>query len=773
MIESHSRIPSPFAGKARIHHLVAAILLISTWIFWASPLSSTTSGGGDVPTIIFRNPIGFILHTAFSVIGNGQIGYNPNTQYLGSAVAAEIIKSVGLNPQVIELGFVLIATYLGSVLLWGEILRMMVLEPTDLFLVTGALTTTLMPLVAQSYWSNLLPRVGSVAVFTFITYFGLLFLASNSYRYLFVGATTLFVGSATVTDIPSSFPMFLVTAAIGLFILLDGFRMLKLRRVAIYVTGLIGLNAIWVFPFASSLLNGQQQVSVALSHSGIASAQALTKSLAQYQSVSDILSYRTSMHMLAADNSILFHLSSYLVHFGFLSYTVTALWITSLILTVSPLGWERISTRLRALVIMTAVVLSIVIALSSAGAFVGSIQLQDWLLAHVPGWVATRNFFETFSESLSLLVGLAVVLSLLVLREFFSNRVATIAAIAALLLVVPYGAQLLNGDYYHAAYFAGSGWLRPAESIPGGYNSIMNKIANTDPTPSVLEFPMLSPSWVLLSSKTTNSQNRYIGVSPLYFLDGIKSYSGIADISGTKQNLMKLLQEDFQLGDYTAISHVISTLRIDWIVVDQFHSLPPQVSSLLASPSLGLANETTRKVIKTLHGVQVLKIGDFSLFKIPGANGTAPVLLQSSVSLRRNQLLFAAVGGISRNASSCSGYQMEAYGLNLTVKVPFASRTVNCSIFLPQAYSSNWHLVLKHGNKSTSINSHLGMGFGNLFVLPQLSQGNSTIELNYSGNSIVRQGIASSFFSFGVLIMIILLRRRRGIVDPSPSRMTP
>jgi hypothetical protein len=746
--------------------LPVLLLLVLPSLTWGP---GTANVGGDVPNTLFLDPGSFIAHVIGQHTGNGLAGTDNFLPYLSLAVIAFILKSVGLAPQLVISGLVLALTYLGVYLLVLTILPRRLLWKSQISAAIGASVAALAPLIAQTFWTNFEPRLYLLPLAPWLIYALIQFIRKGSARYLVAGAIMVVVTSAGIADIPGALSVFSFVGILLAMLIWHEHLVawIYVRRLAIFVGVVALVNFYWLVPFSFGLFAGQAQAVYSTSASGRQAAVALAASLIPYQQLSDVLSLRVSVRMMESFSWSQLSFSSWYQRWWLVGYLPFAIGFGGLSAELVLPDRQRENRKLViGLFALSLVMLGFVTLTFPPGAR----EFFDFLTLHLPGWVAEKNFYETFAIPFVLAVALASSAGFYVLTRFVSHKIAITVGLVVVILVAIFGEPLLAGEPYRNPYYATSPANRVLSSLPSGYMSAVSRITKSGAAP-VLSLPLLQPAWTYLVGQESNGgSGTYIGIPPLYYLYGIPDFVGVSSFASTTDpNFSTNLDDAIANGRADVFARVVRMLGVRWVISDLsvVHQVDFQTINSESTPTASLS--FAREVEKDLDAVKVLKNGKYSLLEVPRASSS------SVVSVDRATKFSLSSGGISEVAAGFYNGPMRSACPSITgggnsSAVPEVSADItrnvssdSCFVALRVPYSTLWSATLVENGRSIHLEHRQVYGFANGFMIPALGPGKITIHFSdqssfYAGFGAVISLGASVFSLVG---FFMLARRRR------------
>jgi hypothetical protein len=759
--------------------LPALALLVVPGLLWTSALGTGTNVGGDVPNLLFLQPLQFLDHLGLRLSGNGLAGYNQFVTYDSLAVLALVLKTLHLNPEVFVSGLTLALTYVG-------VQRLVLVAASDsttkaawrAACFAGAVAA-LAPMISEAFWTNYLPRLYLLALAPWLIVFAVRYIRSGKFRYAIAAAGTCAFCSIAIADVPGSLPIF-VFCVIAVIILLRASLLTRIGmiRLVYFAAFVIGINAFWIVPFSVSFFEGQSQVVYASSQLASTQTIQLARALAPQQSLANVLSLQMSQSMMVANQWSQESLARWLGWLEAIGYLPVVCLVFGLIASaISPRTRNKGTTR--GALLGFSVVSLIALGLVSLR-LPGSLAAFDEMARIVPGWSAERNFYETFAIPYVLAVAVAGGLGLVAIAEAGLLRTARLTAYIGAALFVFYDAQLLTGQYFRLPYFTGSTSNRVVSSMPLDYDAVVGYIASHTNAPAVT-LPLIVTDWSYLAGKdSTGASVTYIGISPLFYLSGIDDYDGVGSFqTSTNSNVMTNVEKDIAAGATPRLARVISALGVQWIVDEGIANPNGAFKDIVAADNVDQSLTETQDLVGELRARFITSSGLYTLLRV-GSEVDIPYasIDRSTKFLRsRNGLNQVATGTYTGSLRSPCGVIQDGSADSENVVVLHAKVTGplskgHCSVVLRTGYSTSWRAVVRQGSHVYDVPVSLAYGFADGFTLPALQKGRLTIQ--FENNAQAKWKIGAGISSFTVVTVLGLglwpLVVRRGKVDSAYQR---
>lgn len=743
----------------------AILLLIVPSLFWrGSVIGNPTNVGGDVPSTLFLQPLAFLKHLVSQKIGINLTGTDTFLPYFSIALIAVILNSLGLDSQLVVAGLVLALTYLGVFVLMTSLLPKREVLIARLAASVGSSVAVLAPLTQISFtdWE---PRLYLYPLTPWLLFSIVSYVRTGHNKYVVAGIAMTIASSSAISDIPGSLPAFLLIAILLVVLVPYYFteKWVSARRLLGFSAIVILSNFFWLLPFVVGLFAGQAQATFATSESGKQAALALVAALIPYQQLSNVLELRTSELLMTSNNWPELSFSSWFQRLSIIGYVPFAF-------TFGGFFTALLSSQVRRLkrvpILALFLVAMLMLALFSLRFPPGAKQLFDFLTLHLPGWVAAKNFYGTLVIPFVLSVAFATAAGFYVVVTFFRRSLAVSTALILVLLLALYGAPLFSGDAYRVPYFDGSPANRVVSGLPTGYTTLMSRIENSGGAPT-LSLPLLEPGWTYLVGNSRQALDTYIGIPPLYFLDAVSNYTGVASY-GTPESpdLQTDLQDSILNGKADTFARVTEMLGVRWVISDLSVVRQYDFHFVNVLPSANAALLFSNAVERQLDTKSVEIAGRYRLLSIKQSskNSVVSIDVRSTFSKSPNGIDQVAKGAYTGPLrESCpdvvGGSSVhDASEVSALVKRPIVAG--KCFVAFRVPYSSQWSANLIENGKTFPLQNQKAYGFANGFVLPSLSPGTVRIIFSNSYSRIDTLGVAGSSAAVVILVTCVLFEIR-------------
>jgi hypothetical protein len=761
---SESLSPLKFSFPRSLFLTPAIFLLIAPSIFWNKGNSSTSiSVGGDYPHTLFLYPNEFLANLGMHLSQNFH-GPEILTPYWSTAWLSLMMKSIGLNPQLVIAGLALSLSFLGCYLLTCEFSDSLSKYHADCAGLISGVVYTFAPLISQNFFTAWITDIYLLPLVPWMCYLLIRYVNEKKLRHAIAGAIALLLSSIGVTDIPNAVPCSLV-----IFIVVSGYaytfkklNLTMLKNVLEFVSFAVLFNCFWMLPYVLWLLNGNYLTGYALSQSQITSSVSFIRSISQYHNVFDTLSLQNSSSMMNAFGWTQVGFSKWFKSFNLFGMMPLAI-ISAGFCAEALSNVKEKSTRspLTMFLIGSAIFASLV----SLSFPPGVDKIFIWCMSNIPAFVAERNFYITFIIPFLFCASLATGAGFKVISSRFGNKSVVFSSLLIAISFSFYGSPLILGNGFRLHYSDYSSPSRAITSLPLGFLKAASIIQQSNNGP-VLSMPMVnSPSdWTYIQGKSSSKQT-YIGISPLHYLYGLQSFVGAESFSSVSAHSLAISAESALVSNNVLeFSKIVSNVGIRWILVNQ----PVMENSYYLNhysynSSSVKVQKFSAETINLLHAKLVESSGGFSLYSIPqefsplvidiiDTSSVTPPLINLNNDKQNDP---SKINQCDKSINLSSTYfNNEVMGV---VKHRIASGA--CSIIVRVPYNKNLVASSSQNGESVSLTHTIDNAGFNEFSLGSLKRGKLRVSINYGSFHYA----TGAFISFTSMFGLIVFKRKQFI----------
>lgn len=232
---------------------------------------------------------------------------------------------------------------------------------------------------------------------------------------------------------------------------------------------------------------------------------------------------------------------------------------------------------------------------------IGPLRDLFFLLGKLPGFVMFRNFYDKFALGYIFLLSILITISLVLVKKRFPKKYYLINSFVFFVIILNFSAvkSTVNSPLWQTES------VYRTIQIPEEYLDFMEKIKTTiSPTNTILSVPFGTASYTII--KDENSNNAFVGTSPVKIFSGINDISGDFSFNFTRQFdiLDRLIVEE----KYSEFNEFLYSYNINYVLVTK--NIPDQVlkSYVFFTPTLLKQDErflnaiTDKKILTSSDG---------------------------------------------------------------------------------------------------------------------------------------------------------------------------
>lgn len=654
--------------------------------------------GGDASLLFFADPWSWLSHSSVTTLATGITGYNAQTQFIPFCLFLRLFEILGLNTQGVTFGVVLAMGYLGTRATCLELVRSRCSGAYLGSTLAGVICVST-PLVAQSQWSALLPRFLWLGLLPVLTCLLLQHQrAGGAWRIALAAALTAIFAPAFL-DVPGALPAFAAGAAVVTVAWSARIVRVRVSRLLASATAIAVVNAFWLIPNILAVpLNGLQ-VASATSSGGKQAAVDVATALAPFQRAQDTLGLRQSTTFLRAFDSVQLQADRWPESFAPLGYVPVILIVLALVLG---------RTQRRLLVPLCALT-GLFLYFQTLNVLPGGADAYVFLIRHVPGWTAVRNFYATwplaFVFSLALTTGVAwAALSagpLRAARVRFSSSVG----IAACIVLIAFGVPFFDGQVFALDYSTTIKYSRAIDGLPRDFAKVI-EFLKTAPAGNVLSLPLLQPSWT--PATDAPGSDLYLGISPIAYLTGRSDYNGLDSfVSAVVPGLDPAVRKAVNASDTRSLAALAGTLGVRYVVVNTVLGTSTRYLGLGAAPAPLQEEAETADFVRSYARHVVATFGPWEVHRLDGPVTRGPVdLIRLPLPPIATLTLedIAAAGQVERAKGDPCASKLEvrrlpaSRGLTLRAHMNLSG----CGVTLDARFETGWTASVVGGDSSAA-----------------------------------------------------------------------
>lgn len=732
----------------------AMALLLVPCIFWTGFTGNVMNLGGDDSHLMYLRPWDWLQHTSVYSLDTNMYGYNARSAFIPFQLVQVVIHDLRLNAEGVSFGLALSLTYLGMAHLTLELLRRRSVAAYCASALAGTVAVCA-PLLAETQWTYVLTAIYWMPLAPWLLVATLRHQRTGHWRWIAVAAGALAFAGPAVLAIPYSISCGLCTAVVGCIAALVYGRP-SIRRLAIFTTCVIAVNAFWIIPVAANGSEGEAQIASAVSDSGRIDAINVVTTLAPLMSAPDAIGLRNSRPLMTAFSHPQLGLDAWSARLAPIGWVPAGLAVAGLAAAFFTEARTRrllLSMGAIACAALFLVMQTLAIVPHAAEAFV-------FLTQHVPGWTAERNFFDKFAipavESIALAAGIGAYHLFRLLRRRYILPLL-VCGVGAL---VSYDAPFFGGDYFRLAYGAQLPAVnRVMDGLPADYQRLLADLQNRPPG-AVLTLPLSRPAWSVVGG---GQHGVYIGISPISYTTGRADYNGIdAFTAPAAPALHTLVSRALSSGDIDAFDRLARDVGVRYVVLNNQDDYATQYFQVGATDPV-LEHAETARILAGLGTSVVASYGSYQLRTVENG-GTSDIGLTKRAPMENGDAwLLQSYLGTRDQDPACAAEVSNVSRLSpVHLRVRLAPGAGSCYLVQSSAYSPGWHATFLAASSGQAVASEAAQsahgGLADAYRVPS-TDGPLLVDVIYEPQRWILWGTLVSLATLGLAAVPSGMRR--------------
>jgi hypothetical protein len=525
--------------------------------------------GGDDSRLFYSYPYEFLRNVVFfSWINVSTLGTSGSQQFLLPFVTIWSIVKIFINNPVI-LNYLAFSLPLGfGFIFFQKFAKILfsIKKDFNLEVYVGSLFYVLSPILIIDQYFIFLTAVWLVFVIPALGYLYVRYLETSNFRYIYLSMIFSFVLSFTFFTMPWLFG-FLLPVCIGAMALIFFYSrkdiFLFIRKSAIYLFCMLVTHSFWIFGFISPYILVDKNSNAFKFVSKVFLDTFPTTILATAKSYINFPFLNLFQRQIAFD-------FSWQLRYDFLRlYDKTFIlnFVFVIVLAIGVLNYKRYLDKQQRRIFLF-VFISFLLSLYFFVVNIGPLKDLFLVLGKIPGFVMFRNFYDKFAPGYVLLYSMLITISLILFKKTYPRieKWSVYVFLAVVLLNFSTIISTINSPLWTTEN------VNKNITIPQEYFDLMTYVNKNIPTTNtILSVPFGTSSYTVI--KDVNSDNVYVGISP------VKIFSNVNDLSGM---LSLILTEDqYIIGSsiydrkYTELNTILNNHVVNYVLVTK--NTPPQV----------------------------------------------------------------------------------------------------------------------------------------------------------------------------------------------------
>jgi hypothetical protein len=557
-----------------LYLITCLLLLILPYYLFAGKLYV----GGDDTRLFYAYPFDFLKnYTFFTWINNSSIGINSANQHLLPFLSIWSVLDLLINNKVIisYLAFSL-PLILGFIYFNKFVIELFSLKNSHkLEVYLGSLFFLLSPIIIINQMFIFLTTIWLLGVIPAIGYYYIRYIKYSNFVDVYKSLIISIIFAFLILSIPWILGLILPMLA-GLTVLIFLSRreeiLFVLKRSVVFFSILVSCQAFWLIGFLAPFILRD------------------TNSYAIKFISKDYLDTFTPVVLSTANGFIiyplldLFHRQiafdfSWKLMNDFINLYDKTFFLNLLFVSILGIGifnykkYLRKTSRRIYLFILT----SFIAALYLFTVNIGPLKDLFLLFGKLPGFLMFRNFYDKFAISYIFLYSILIVISLILIRKRYPGKKYLISILIILVILVNFSPvkSTVNSPIWTTEN------IYKTINMPKEYLNLMSSIEKDIPNSNnILSIPFGIASYTVI--KDENSNNAFVGTSPVKIFSGVNDISGNFSFSFSKEQY--LLEQEISSRNYKDINKLLYKYNINYVLVTK--NVPEEVlRSYVFNPS--------------------------------------------------------------------------------------------------------------------------------------------------------------------------------------------
>jgi hypothetical protein len=564
--------------------------------------------GGDDTRLFYVYPLEFLKRiTFFSWYSVSSLGIEGHNQYLAPFLIVWSILSHFVSDKAVLNYFAFsLPLILGFIFFQKSIKELFSFEKKyDLEIFMGSLFYILSPILIITQMFVFLISIYLVALIPIVVFYFIKYLRTSNFLYIFIAAIWCFIFSFALYAIPwlAGFLLPLIIALILIALLFKKLSViLFLKKAIIFSVFILFSQAFWITGFIATYLNLSND-----SFAGKFVSQGFVDTFAP-----TVLSTATGNVFYPMLNlfhrQIAYDFEWKLINdfINLYDKTLVLNFIFVIVMTLGLLNFRKYLSKLN-IKIYLLILLSFLLSLFFFTVNIGPLKELFILFGNIPGFTMFRNFQDKFALGFVVIYASLITVSLVISSIKFQEKrkyILTAFSLVILINAIPIKSTVNSPLWTTENIYKNI-------QIPQEYINFMSTIKNTiSPTNNILSLPFGGSVYTVI--KDVESDNVYVGTSPVKILSGVNDISGHYSFNFTETGY--LIDNLIINKQYNELNKILYDHNINYIALTK--NIPKELEmSYIYNPEIFYAQN--EDFIKKIVGdkLYVSEDGNYELFK--------------------------------------------------------------------------------------------------------------------------------------------------------------
>jgi hypothetical protein len=578
---------------------ILIILLLPYYLF-----SGKLYIGGDDSRLLYVYPILYLKNVVFyswhnfsslstNNAGQALVPFLTTWSLLASIIKSKMVLDYLSFSLPLILGFIFMQKLIGEIIEDSNKYKMEIL--------LGALFYILSPIIIQNQLAIVLDSFWLLGLIPIVFFYLIKYLKTSNFLYVLFSMFLCMLFSIGLFAIPwlLGFLLPLLISVVVLSVFNRKFIKEYFRKFTIFCFSILFTQAFWLMPFMSSYFSTQKNdvgASV-LSKDFLNSFSGTVISTATGNIIYPLLNLFHRQITLDFDWSL---------KSVFLNYYDKIIVFNLLFIVIIFLGifFYKNFLVIKERKIFIFIFIAFLFSLFLFTVNVGPLRDIFLLLGNIPGFVMFRNFYDKFALGYVIYYSALITFCMVILKRKylkFSKYLLLLFFLVLIINVAPIKNVIDRPFWTTKSTYTNI-------QLSNEYLDFLNKAKlQIQPTSNILSFPFNKASYAIV--KEDNSNNAYIGTSPVGVLTGINDFSG--DLSFDANNAAKI-NGYIANRDYKSLNNFMARFNINYVMVTKNIPVEVKKSYLFADRDLSKQDSqminaiTDKKILESEKGNYIL-----------------------------------------------------------------------------------------------------------------------------------------------------------------------
>ncbi len=549
--------------------IIIVLLLLPYYIFEGKLFL-----GGDDTRLFYSYPFEFLKNAAyFSWYNVSSIGTNVSNQYLLPFLSIWSALDIIINNKIIISYFAFSLPLIFAFIYFKKFVKELfdLGENYESELTLGSLFYILSPIIVVNQLFIFLTSVWLLGLVPSVAYYFIKYIKSSKFIYIYISMLICFVFSFAILAIPWLLG-FIIPGSIGLIVLIilnkKEKTFLFLKRTILYTFFIILTQAFWFMGFiAPYLIQDKNSFAAKFLSKGFLDTFAPT-----------IISTATGNVLYPLLN--LYHrqiafdydwkLKNDFINLYDKTFFINIIYI--ILVFFGLINYRKYLNKQNSYNYLF-ILASFLVSLYFFTVNIGPLKDLFIQLGKIPGFVMFRNFYDKFAPGYIFFYAILFTCSLVVIKNKYKSKTQLLNIFILLTIILNF--TTIKSTVNSPLWTTNN--VYKTINIPKEYTDFMNRIKNkVSPSETIFSVPFGSSVYTVI--KDEDSENVYVGTSPVKIFSGVNDMSGYLSFLFTKE--ADRIDEIITNRKYNDLNEILYNHNINYVMVTK--NIPQEVLSSYA-----------------------------------------------------------------------------------------------------------------------------------------------------------------------------------------------